>query len=398
MDILIIEDSKTFQKLLKNYLTKHLFFANLDAVSTYEELKKIDKKYDLYICDFVLPDATNGEHIKDLISKGMDVIVLTQVENLLLQKDMRENIVDFLSKNDYRIMEYLAKFITRIYKNRNLNVIVAEDSTSIRKFQAKILRKIKLNVFEAKDGKEALKILDENQIDLIITDLNMPEVDGEQLIAKVRETKNMSELPIIVISGNDDDIKFIKTLKLGANDYLKKPFLKEELIVRANNILEIYDGMKKIKTEVQKDSLTGAFNRYFLENTLDKLFQINDTKSIVMLDIDHFKHINDTYGHQLGDKVLRHFVDIIKKTVRKTDYVVRYGGEEFLIFMPNTKKNEANIVVHKIKKALTPCENINFTFSAGISDEGESLSEMIKTADERLYTAKKTGRNKVVIK
>jgi len=127
------------------------------------------------------------------------------------------------------------------------------------------------------------------------------------------------------------------------------------------------------------------------------IFNSYEYKSLAMLDIDHFKKINDTYGHQSGDKVLKHLANLMTSIVRKSDIVMRYGGEEFLIFMPNTTKEEAYIVLQKIRSALTPCNNIKYTFSAGIADEGETLAEMIKLADEKLYKAKREGRNKVII-
>ena len=119
---------------------------------------------------------------------------------------------------------------------------------------------------------------------------------------------------------------------------------------------------------------------------------------LIMIDLDHFKKINDTYGHQIGDEILRHFASTIKDNIRKSDLAIRYGGEEFIIFLPESYKKEALIVLHKIKKALRPYKDINFTFSAGIADEGKTLAEMIKLADERLYKAKKEGRNRIISK
>jgi len=116
-----------------------------------------------------------------------------------------------------------------------------------------------------------------------------------------------------------------------------------------------------------------------------------------MLDIDFFKKINDTYGHQVGDEILKYFANTIKNSIRKSDYLVRYGGEEFLLFLPNIVKEEAKLILYKIKKNLKPYKGINFTFSAGIASEGDKLAEMIKIADEKLYQAKRDGRNKIVI-
>ncbi|WP_457560715.1 GGDEF domain-containing protein [Caminibacter sp.] len=116
-----------------------------------------------------------------------------------------------------------------------------------------------------------------------------------------------------------------------------------------------------------------------------------------MLEIDFFKKLNDTYGHKFGDEILKYFASVIKENVRKSDIVVRYGGEEFLIFMPNTSKKEAFIALLKIVKAIEPYKNVKITFSAGVADECETLAEMIKIADNRLYKAKEEGRHRIVI-
>ena len=398
MDILVIEDSIVYQKAIKSKIEKHLLFATCDTVSTFEELKNSNKTYDLYICDYNLPDAPNGEHIISLLEKNKDVIVLTKYENADLDTDLRENVLEYLIKDDNSMLDYLIKFIRRINRNKNLNLLIVEDSLSVRNLEKRILEKLKFNIFEAENGSQALDILKNGEIDLIITDLSMPQIDGKELIKAVRKTKKMTQLPIIVISSNEDSSIFLKALKLGANDYLKKPFLKEELIIRVNNILDLYDTFKKISSQLQKDSLTGVYNRFYLENALEGVFNMYEKKSVAMLDIDYFKKINDTYGHQYGDEVLKDFAKKIKSVVRKSDIVVRYGGEEFLIFMPNTSKEEAVIVLLKIKNALKESDEYNYSFSAGIADEGETLAEMIKIADERLYEAKRSGRDRVVFK
>jgi len=394
LDILIIEDNKTYQKAIKYYLEKNLLFVNCKIISSFSELKNQQKNYDLYICDYNLEDAPNGEHIKQLISQKKDVIVLTKYENV--SDFIRNNVLEFILKEDHSMLDYLVKFIKRIIKNKNIYVLVVDDSLLIRKHITNILSKLKFNIIEAHDGEYAIKLLQKNQIDIVITDLLMPNLNGNDLIKHIRKKYTMSELPIIVISSQDEKKEFIKSLKLGANDFLKKPFLKDELVLRIHNILDLYDSYKKVNKKLQIDSLTNVYNRYYLEHHLEKVFNLYENKTIAMLDIDFFKKINDTYGHQYGDKILEHFAKTIKSVVRKSDIVIRYGGEEFLIFFPNTTKKEALIILLKIKRRLQECD-YNYTFSAGISDEGSSLPEMIKIADERLYKAKKEGRDRIII-
>ena len=396
MRILIIEDNSIYAKLLKKSIDKYLVFAECDTIHSFKELLNTPQTYDLYLCDYFLPDALNAEHIHYLLKKTKNIIVLTssQFQDFTIKKD----VIDFIEKEDHHTIEYLINFIKRLHKNKSLNVLVVDDSIRMLEYKKNLLEKVFFNVFLATNGYEALKMLDKYEINMVISDLDMPVMDGCELLLNIRDKHSMSELPVIVISEYDNTEKFLKALKYGANDYIKKPFLKEEFILRVNNLFEIYENVMNIKRQAQIDPLTSAYNRLFLENYLDNIFNLYEVKSVVMLDIDYFKKINDTYGHQIGDAILKHFVKTIKQNIRKTDYVVRYGGEEFLIYMPNTSKEEALLVVEKIKRNLKPFNDIKYTFSAGIADEGETLSMMIKLADERLYKAKKEGRNKIVIK
>ena len=396
MKILIVEDDKFYANTLQKELTKHiLFLKQVDIVTSFEELKQ-NINYDLFIVDYFLPDA-EGAHIDYLLQNNKSVITLTKYDKKFLKSKYKDKIVNYIIKEDVFTIKYLINFIKRLHKNKYLNALVIDDSKTIRNRIKFILKQLNLNTILCENGKQALEIINKEKIDLIITDINMPEMDGLEFTKQIRQKYSLEELPIIVISSESNE-KLIHMLKFGANDFIHKPFSKEELTIRVNNTLDIFESFKKIKKEVQIDPMTTAYNRYFFEHRLEHLFETYETKTIAMLDIDHFKKVNDTYGHQTGDKVLIHFVKSIKNIIRKTDIVVRYGGEEFLIFMPNTTKQEAVIVLTKIKKSLTHCENINYTFSSGIADEGETLAEMIKIADERLYKAKENGRNQIVYK
>ena len=398
MEILIIEDSFSFANLLKSTIEKNIIGANCKIILLVKELQNIDlKKYDLILCDFILPDSLDGSYIKEVLKQNDKVIVITQFEKKLINSSIKNKVIDFVIKEEFLISNYLINLIKSIQRNKNINVLIVDDDKFILKIEENILKKVNLNVLKAKDGKEALRLIYENNIDLILTDLNMPQIDGEELLINIRKSKTMDELPIIVISSNEDHSKISRLLKLGANDYLTKPFFKEELLLRVNNLLNITNNIKNIKNQIFIDPLTKIYNRLFLEKKLENIFHIYETKAIAMLDIDFFKKINDTYGHQIGDEILRHFANIIKSSIRKSDYIIRYGGEEFLLFLPDVIKEEAKLVLYKIKKNLKPYKNINFTFSAGIASEGDELAEMIKIADEKLYQAKREGRNKIVI-
>ena len=400
LKILLIEDNKTYQKAIEKFISKDIIFVKFEIIETYKELKNIDiSEFDIAICEYILPDTKKDEHIEYLLNQNINIIVLTKYHDKSIREKYIDLVLDYIYKDDVNTFRYLTQLVKRYNKNKKKNVLIVDDSKIIRDKISQYLRLFNLEVLEAENGKEAKAILElSDNVSLIITDIIMPVMNGFDLIKSIRKEKSFEELPILGISGLNDNIETIKILKYGANDLIKKPVLKEELLIRVGNLLNLYDFINQYKQKSEIDSLTKAHNRNILESKIDSLFHIYDKKTIAMLDIDYFKKINDTYGHQIGDEVLKYFAKHIKENIRKNDFLVRYGGEEFLIFMPNTTKEEAYVVLHKIKNTLKSVDGIKFTFSSGIADEGDTLAEMIKIADERLYTAKKEGRNKIVFK
>ena len=400
LKILLIEDNKTYQKAIEKFISKDIIFVKFEIIETYKELKNIDiSEFDIAICEYILPDTKKDEHIEYLLNQNINIIVLTKYHDKSIREKYIDLVLDYIYKDDVNTFRYLTQLVKRYNKNKKKNVLIVDDSKIIRDKISQYLRLFNLEVLEAENGKEAKALLElSDNVSLIITDIIMPVMNGFDLIKSIRKEKSFEELPILGISGLNDNIETIKILKYGANDLIKKPVLKEELLIRVGNLLNLYDFINQYKQKSEIDSLTKAHNRNILESKIDSLFHIYDKKTIAMLDIDYFKKINDTYGHQVGDEVLKYFAKHIKENIRKNDFLVRYGGEEFLIFMPNTTKEEAYVVLHKIKNTLKSVDGIKFTFSSGIADEGDTLAEMIKIADERLYTAKKEGRNKIVFK
>ena len=400
LKILLIEDNKTYQKAIEKFISKEILFVEFKIVDTFEDLKNVKiERYDIAICDYILPDTKKDEHIEYLLDRNINTIVLTKYHDEIIREKYIDLVLDYIYKDDVNTFKYLTQLVKRYNKNKNKSVLVVDDSKVIRTKISDYLRLFNLDVLEAENGKEAKAILElSDDVSLIITDIIMPVMDGFDLIKSIRKEKSFEELPILGISGLNDNSETIKILKYGANDLIRKPVLKEELLIRVGNLLNLYDFINQYKQKSEIDPLTKAYNRSILESKIDSLFHIYDKKTIAMVDIDYFKKINDTYGHQRGDEVLKYFAGHIKNNIRKNDFLIRYGGEEFLVFMPNTSKEEVYVVLHKIKNTLKSVNDIKFTFSAGIADEGDTLAEMIKTADERLYKAKKEGRNKIIFK
>ena len=303
--------------------------------------------------------------------------------------------------------------------DQKANILIVEDS----KTQAIILKRVLLKkgyqVNVAVNGVEALEYVNTtlNSPDVIITDLNMPEMDGFQLCKTLKKTH--PDTFIIVLTANEDNTSLKESFDSGAIDFLNKPINEVELFVRIKNVLRIKNAETKLKETLVllsknnkileqlsiTDPLTKLYNRKHLTEKLDQYIahslRYKNKLSIAMLDLDHFKAVNDTYGHSAGDEVLVKISDIFTRKTRETDIVGRYGGEEFLIITPETSSLDCYTLLKNISNELSNLrfsfdENYKLTFSAGIKQfNGESIDQFQNNADQLLYKAKENGRNRI---
>lgn len=302
----------------------------------------------------------------------------------------------------------------------NYPILVADDDPDIRRLLDRTLSNAGHRVALACDGLEALEICRKEFYPIVISDWLMPEVDGVQLCSEIRKLSHRGYVYIIMLTSKDDKKEIITGLEAGADEYLVKPFQKGELLARLNTgirILNLERTLKKANEEIKLlsivDPLTGCYNRgYMAERIPKEIYRAQRYQrglSIIMCDIDHFKKINDTHGHQAGDEVLKSFVDLLSRTVRKgEDWVARYGGEEFIITLPETDPSKAIEVAEKIRLATSETSiafgnrSIRITASFGVAGfEAEAVpshiafENLIDRADQYLYSSKENGRNRV---
>jgi diguanylate cyclase (GGDEF)-like protein len=272
-------------------------------------------------------------------------------------------------------------------------------------------------IYEASDGMEAFKILLGHQIDLILCDLVMPRIDGIKFLGMINGNEHLRDIPVIMLTGRGEREMKISLLGMGASDYVTKPFDAGELIARVKvhlKIKSLQDELKQsnglLKQLSNTDPLTLLYNRRYLMETLDREILRSVRKraqlSIVMIDIDHFKKINDTYGHQNGDQVLVAVADTFRTSLRVYDIPARYGGEEFVLSLPDTPHEDAVMVAERLRKTIETLEfsgeltGLKTTVSMGVAtypdNATNSAPELIKAADEALYRAKNAGRNRVI--
>lgn len=409
--ILIVEDNKALAKLMARKM-EHTVDMDVDIAHSMAEAEDLIEDYgdDYFISllDLNLPDAPYGEIVDFVISKGILAIVLTgnideETKKLFINKD----IVDYVYKSNMDDVNYIFSMINRLSKNRNHKVMVVDDSIPVRTKVKNILLSQQFQVFAAAHGEEALAYFKDNpDIKFVLTDYNMPVIDGMELVRQLREKYDKNDLSIIALTSTDDVNVAAKFLKIGANDFIIKPFAKEELICRINNTIENMENIATIANFANKDFLTGLSNRrHFYEQMDDYLAKEKESFSVAMMDIDFFKKINDTYGHDTGDLVLKALANMLTLEAKGGDILARFGGEEFCIVLKNISKENAVkwfvMLRTKISKMIVHAKenNINFTVSIGVCfpDKSIKVNDMLEFADQALYRAKENGRNRVEI-
>ena len=304
--------------------------------------------------------------------------------------------------------------------NDNFSILIAEDDSVTRMLLGKTLTKEGHEVVSVENGQKAFDLFKERFFPIVLTDWMMPEMDGLELCRAIRKEENPGYVFIVLLTAKDSQDDILSGLKAGADDYLTKPFNRAELIARLNTgkrFLKQERALRQANEEIKilsvTDPLTGCSNRGCLNKRLPQEIQragrYNRPLSIIMCDIDHFKKVNDTYGHQAGDTVLKEFSKRIKDSIRdNVDQLARYGGEEFLVTLPETDLDGAFKLAERLRRVIIEnkfdieTKKIKISASFGVAGfgpnnrDGEiSFDIMIKDADKYLYQAKNEGRNRV---
>lgn len=305
--------------------------------------------------------------------------------------------------------------------DNGIPILLVDDDRFMRTVLCQTLQDAGYCVSQAANGKEALELCSNSYFPIIMTDWVMPEMDGIDFCRAFREKPADSYTYLILLTSQEGKEKLIAGLEAGADEYLTKPVQDAELMVRlktARRILDLESSLQKSLEEIKQlsihDSLTGTFNRGYLDqhlpNELRRADRYMRELSLIMMDLDHFKKINDTWGHQAGDAVLQHCAKILAGTVRREiDWVARYGGEEFILVLPETDQTGCSVVAERLRSLLaaTPCffrsEEIRVTASFGSvtrkpssKTDGPDTEFILHRADQCLYQAKETGRNRIV--
>jgi diguanylate cyclase (GGDEF)-like protein len=408
--ILIVDDSPLICKVVKATLENALTLP-IDTAASLAEcqalLSQHPGRYPVAVVDLNLPDAANGEAVDAALGAGCATIVLTaSLDEKLHESITRKPIADYVIKQSPGAFETVQKDVLRLLRNRSRKVLLVDDSASFRMYLKVLLAAQRLQIIEAENGKAALELLAQHpDLSLVISDFEMPEMDGVTLTARLRSQHPASRLGVIGLTGSGDTFVGVRFLKAGANDIVRKPFLAEEFIGRLNNCLDQLDNIQTIQDQANRDYLTKLHNRRYFFETAVPLFSSAKRGHIQlaagMVDIDFFKRINDTHGHDIGDKAIVSVARALSAAFRTTDVVARMGGEEFCVLLVNAESpvevfERLRQRIAAIEIPLESGETLRFTGSIGVcASHGDALEEMVNNADSALYAAKQGGRNRV---
>ncbi len=303
-------------------------------------------------------------------------------------------------------------------KLKTFRVLIVDDSDLQRMLYKKQVLfpdekgEFKFEIYEAKTGEDAKRMIERFKPDLVLLDYNLPDIKGTDII-RWMEKNGYGDIQVILVSSIDNEEVASEGLNLGAEDFVQIPYKPDELRAR----IKVHLRLRRMLKEREKyrrlsliDQLTGVPNRRYLFQELKKFFKKHKEEkkplALLMIDIDNFKHINDTYGHEVGDRVLKLVAETISKSVRKFDFVGRYGGEEFIVILPKADMDKAVEIAERIRKNVETQRfkhgdvEIKVTVSLGVAellkDNPRNVNDLVKIADMRMYRAKVSGKNRVV--
>lgn len=407
--ILIVEDSKSIAgwvcKRLAQELSLPVVWVQTMAAAR-DLIETPGQEFDAALLDLNLPDAPDGEIVDYVVSRKIPAIAFTANMDEATQAAIwSKGVVDYVGKEGDQSVLYMASMIRRLALNKRTRVLVVDDSRMVRHYVQRLLTTHQYIVHEATDGVAALQILREYpDVCLVITDYNMPNMDGFELARRIREVHSREEMGVLGVSASTNTSIAVRFLKNGANDFLDKPFSAEQFYCRVTQNVQMIEHFRTIRELSRRDYLTGLYNRRHLveagERLLNEVRKAQGKAAVALLDIDFFKHINDQFGHDMGDMVLQQLARLMLAEFREPDLVARHGGEEFCVVAHGEDPGSIFRRFDAFRETIA-CASatfgeypIPFTVSIGLCmDLDKSLDQMVKQADTRLYEAKAGGRN-----
>ncbi|MFN7037995.1 MAG: PleD family two-component system response regulator [Alphaproteobacteria bacterium] len=448
--VLIVDDLLPNIKLLEVKLTSE-YYDVLSAKSGAEALKIIEEHtVDIILLDVMMPEMDGFEVCKriksNLKTSHIPIVMVTALSEIEDRvQGLNCGADDFLTKpiNDMALFARIRSLVrikimldelrlrdqTGIQFGTNTNniinniddasiMIVDDDAVQAKHISTKLATMKNCQVVINSDINKALEEIINNNFDLVIVSTQLIDADGLRLCSHIRSHEKIRHLPLLILVEENDTNILIKGFDMGVNDYLLTPIEGNEVLARVNTQIKRKRYQDALKSNFQQsinmaitDSLTGLFNRRYFDahckSLIDQAKTLGKPLSLMIIDVDHFKSVNDTYGHLVGDEILKQLPNRITQNVRVTDLASRFGGEEFVVVMPNTSITDAQMVAERVRSSI---ENEVFTVSAPIGKLAKTVSigvtllneidtpeTLLERADKGLYQAKQEGRNKVIM-
>ena len=410
--VLLLENSRAYVQTVAGAIEQQLELPVMIA-STLAEARALLDRYDdwfLALTGLVLADGDRDEVVDCLQDRGLSTVVVTGVyDEDLRERLLRRRVIDFVLKSTPGSLDYIVWLVKRLERNRRISALVVDDSPSARMHTANLLETYGYRVVQAEDGEAALYLLERDPtIRLAMVDQEMPGMQGVELTRRLRALRARDRVAVIGVSARNDPGLVARFLKSGANDFLRKPFSREEFFCRVSQNVDQLELIGSLQDLATRDFLTGLPNRrHFLEQAERQVPRLRTSRlppAMAILDIDHFKHINDGWGHEAGDHALRAVAAVLSRHARQQDQVARFGGEEFCMLVPDLDAGALHTYFDTLRQRIealrvkTPGGELRMTVSIGVrvADPDDDLHRLLADADRRLYLAKAGGRNRVV--
>lgn len=407
--ILIVDDDIHFCDMLSAQL-EHLGYRTRKIL----ELTQLQSSLFTYQPDSVFVDIIFGENknagtdfiatLKKKDEVPCPIIYMSARDDLQARVNaVRSGSDAFLCKTfNLADLKTILDVIIPLQQNVKHKVLIVDDDKISAQYCTTILENANIQILTLSKLENIFERIITFDPDLILLDMYMPDINGVEMASVIRQHQNFSTIPIVIMSGETDINKQFKMRSAGADDFILKPFKPRHLV---DTVLNRIQRSRQTKHLIFTDGLTGLmlFSKIKdqVVNLLDSCLRYSLDFSIALIDLDHFKNINDTYGHLMGDQILREFSEFLQARIRKSDIVTRSGGEEFTIIFPYTTGNNAKQAVNSFREALSHRshrangQEFKISFSAGISsiDQYQDLESLLAAADQALYRAKEKGRN-----
>ncbi len=429
MRALIIENSRVYCLLLDNILGQQGFDCDICDNIKNARLYTESQSYDLVCISHHLKDGYGVEFVEFCRNYGINqdtpILYLTSNQNFSEELDSLriEKIIFKLNKQQisHQIIHFIQSHLDPIFSEGR--ILLAEDSKTVAAVILSVLKNTGYQVERFSNAEDAWSFFenevsygsDRNAFDLVITDINLAGLlTGQELAEKIRSLEDARGfIPIFAITGDTSDELRLSLYESGVNDFICKPVMARELLVRIGNLItnkrlldKVHDQRRDLFALATTDKLTGCHNRHSLMHFSLKFIALSERQqypiSILVIDLDHFKSINDTYGHAVGDVVLAAVGNLLNSFFREGDLVARFGGEEFVVLMSNCDKPLALGKAEKLRASIAELkpEDISFSASIGLTtrapEQNCKFESLFSAADKAVYQAKENGRNCVV--